>query len=64
MEIYAMTKMTPAQRDVLNAFNKVDVFDSLIPPAVVAEFKTFQGQILQITVDASGVMQSALVDNR
>jgi hypothetical protein len=41
----------------LNAFKKVDVFDSMIPPAVVAEFKTFQGQIIQLTIDADGIIR-------
>jgi hypothetical protein len=57
MEIYSTTKMTPAQRSALDAFKNVDVFDSMIPPAVVAEFKTFHGQIIQVTIDADGIIR-------
>lgn len=53
-------ELNPPQEEVLTfAFKKVDVKQNLLKNGIVARFKTFNGQILQLTIDDYGVINHA-----
>lgn len=60
MNITSYIPLTRAQERTLHAFEgveaNVEVKTSLIAPAVVATFNTFQGQYVKVTMDENGVI--------
>jgi hypothetical protein len=50
-------ELNPPQEEVLTrAFNKVEVRENLLKSGIVAQFKTFNGQAIQLTIDNYGVI--------
>jgi len=51
-------ELTPPQEEVLAyAFKKAGVRENLLRNGIVAQFKTFTGQIIQLTIDNLGIIQ-------
>lgn len=61
MNITTYVELTEAQKAVLDEMQEVEVRTALIQPAVVATFRTFQLQKLQLTIDKDGVILHAAV---
>jgi hypothetical protein len=50
-------ELNPPQEEVLTmAFRKVDVTKNLLKNGIIARFKTFNGQVLQLTIDEYGII--------
>lgn len=57
-------ELNPPQEEVLTkAFKKVEVRQNLLKNGIVARFKTFNGQILQLTIDEYGIIQHVEIEN-
>jgi len=56
-------ELNPPQEEVLTfAFNKVDVKPNSLKNGIVARFKTFNGQVLQLTIDNYGIIEHVEVE--
>lgn len=57
-------ELNPPQEEVLTmAFKKVEVKQNLLKTGIVARFKTFNGQVLQLTIDEYGIIQHVEIEN-
>jgi len=57
-------ELNPPQEEVLaKAFNKVEVRQNLLKSGIVASFKTFNGQTIQLTIDDYGVINHVEIIN-
>ena len=50
-------ELTPPQEEVLTfAFKKAEVRQNLLKSGIVAQFRTFNGQVIQLTIDDLGII--------
>ena len=62
MRITAYVPMSKAQEQVLDDLQRISVRAALVQPWVEATVKTFQGQLIKLSINESGVIQNVWIE--